>query len=204
MPVVTRASPLPPHERRAAIIAATERLIVAEAGNVSTRAIAEAAGIAEGTIFRVFPTKEAIIDAIFEEVFDPATRRAEIARIDLGADLETRLIELVSILKRRMRRIQALFAAVGFRKPAAMSDKKGAGRHDFGLAEVAAVLALDENRLRVPPTEAARLLFAVMMAMNNPMFGGRADVDPREIVDLFLNGVAVHPGSASTSGRLPC
>src|SRR5688572_13837563 len=85
-----RASPLPPHERRAAIMAATERLIVSKGGNVSTSAIARAAGIAEGTIFRVFPTKEAIIDAIFEDAFNREAGRAELAAIDLEGDLEWR------------------------------------------------------------------------------------------------------------------
>src|SRR5438874_10581931 len=109
---MARAAPLPPQERRAAIMAATERLIVAQGGNVGTKAIAEAAGIAEGTIFRVFPTKEAIIDAIFEDAFNYETRRAEIAAIDLKVDLETRLVALALILQRRMQRIQALLAAV--------------------------------------------------------------------------------------------
>ena len=182
-------------------MAATERLIVAQGGNVSTRAIAEAAGIAEGTIFRVFPTKEAIIDAIVEDAINPDTRKAEIAAIDPGADLETRLTELVAILQRRMRRLQALFAAIGFRKPASWQNRKAGGRHEFGMSEVAAILEPDQGRIRVPVPEAARLLFAVVMSLNNPMFGGRSDIDPKEVVDLFLNGVAVPP---NTSGKPSC
>jgi AcrR family transcriptional regulator len=183
---------------------ATERLIIAQGGNVSTRAIAEAAGIAEGTIFRVFPTKEAIIDAILEDAINQETRKTEIAAIDLEADLEARLKELVSILQRRIRRIQALFAAVGFRRPQSARGKKHVRRHGLDLAEVAAILEPDRDRLRVSPPEAARLLFAMVMALTNPMFGGRTDVDPDTIVDLILNGVARHSLSPSTAKGSSC
>src|SRR5690349_6121377 len=105
-----RAAPLQPEERKAAIIAATERLIVAEGGAVSTRAIAKAAGIAEGTIFRVFPTKEAIIDAIFADAFSREPLIAALAAIDLDQSLEARMEEVVAVIQRRMRRMMALFA----------------------------------------------------------------------------------------------
>jgi AcrR family transcriptional regulator len=192
---MARAAPLPPQERRAAIMAATEKLIVAQGGNVGTKAIAEAAGIAEGTIFRVFPTKEAIIDAIFEDAFTYETRRAEIAAIDLNADLESRLMALATILQRRIQRIQDLIAAVGFRRLPSMRDRKSVKQREEDLGELAAIFEPDSKRLRVPPREAARLLFAIVMAMTNPMMGGRSNVDPREIVALLLNGVILQSTS---------
>src|SRR6185437_10931544 len=50
-PMSTRAPAMRAEERRAAIIAATLPLLLERGTNISTRQIAETAGIAEGTIF---------------------------------------------------------------------------------------------------------------------------------------------------------
>jgi AcrR family transcriptional regulator len=201
---MVRASPIHPDQRRAAIIATTERLIVAHGGNVSTRAIAEAAGIAEGTIYRVFPTKEAIIDAIFEDAFNRDAYRREVGAVDLNADLRIRMIELVGILQRRIRRIMALFTAIGFRRPPSMHDPKIGVRRELSFVEIAAILEPDRDRLRLPPLEAARLLQAMVMALSNPMLSERTDAAPEEIVDLILNGIARHPAFPSSFERPSC
>ena len=66
-----RASALPPDERRSAIIDATLPLLLENAEMVTTRQIAEASGIAEGTIFRVFADKDAVIAAVIDAAVDP-------------------------------------------------------------------------------------------------------------------------------------
>lgn len=58
---MTRAQPLPPAERRASLIAATRQLILDHGPDVTTRQVAEAAKVAEGTLFRVFPTRRDLI-----------------------------------------------------------------------------------------------------------------------------------------------
>ena len=73
---------LPLDDRRAALIAATEPLLERFGREVSTRRVAEAAGVAEGTIFRAFATKEDLIDAVIEDAFDNQRTCDALAKVD--------------------------------------------------------------------------------------------------------------------------
>ena len=56
--------------RRASIIAAARPLLVEFGAAVTTKQVAEAAGIAEGTIFRAFADKDTLLRAVFEAAAD--------------------------------------------------------------------------------------------------------------------------------------
>ena len=75
VPRSRRAEALPADERRAMIVEAMLPLLLEHGEMVTTRQIAEAAGIAEGTIFRVFADKDELIAAVVEHAAD-ATRRS--------------------------------------------------------------------------------------------------------------------------------
>jgi AcrR family transcriptional regulator len=193
---VTRATPLPPDERRAALIAATEPLLEQFGREVSTRQIAEAASVAEGTIFRAFATKDALIDAVLEDVFDVQRTCDELRRIDPALDLEPRLVDAVRVLQIRLRRMFALFHSMRLGPRPDQPDFRARQHQDNERlnAEIALLLQPDHDRLRVPPAEAANAVRAVTFALTHPIVGNDRHPRPEQIVDLVLHGVGKEAG----------
>ena len=188
---VSRATPLPPDERRAALIAATEPLLEKFGRDVSTRQIAEAACVAEGTIFRVFSTKEALIDAVLEDVFDVQRTCDELDAIDRGLDLEARMVVAVQVLQARLYRVFALFHSMRIGPKQDHRDFRERQRRDNDTlnAALTALLEPDADRLRVPPAEAANALRTMTFALTHPILGNERFTEPAQIVDLLRHGI---------------
>jgi len=179
-----RAAAMPPAERRAAIVAAAMPLVLQHGIGVSTRQIAEAAGIAEGTIFRVFPDKESLIAAVVDSAFDPAPVERALANIDPAMPFEERVTAAVVIMQRRLRDIWNITAAVG------VPSSPPSPRHR--TTEFAALTALFESerqQLSHPPKMVAQTLRGLTLALTHPALAPDQPVSPAEIVSLLLDGV---------------
>ena len=189
---MTRANPLPPDERRATLIAATEPLLEKYGRDVSTRQIAEAANVAEGTIFRAFATKDELIEAVLEDVFDVQRTCDELHRIDLALPLEQRLVTAVAVLQARLRRVFALFHSMRLGPRPDRPDFRARQHADNERlnTEIARLLEPDRNQLRVPPDEAANALRAITFALTHPIVGNDRHPRPEQIADLVLHGIA--------------
>jgi AcrR family transcriptional regulator len=185
-----RARPLAPGDRREAIIAATRPLLYEHGRDTTTKLIAEAAGIAEGTIFRSFPTKEELFDAVLEREFDPEAFLALVAEIDPALPLRDRLVAYTALLQRRFLGIFRLMAAMGMPKPPAKFQDEQVRRrlHDHGLV---AVIAVDAEHLSLPVERVVELVRGLTFAASHPHLTDQRPLTPEEIVDVLLHGVLV-------------
>ena len=112
-----RAAPMAPEQRRAAIVGSTLALIRQHGAQVSTRQIAEAAGVAEGTIFRVFPNKDALICAATDAAFDPGPVVQQIRSVPADQPLEQRLLQVATIMQERLRSVIELLTVLRLGAP---------------------------------------------------------------------------------------
>lgn len=186
--MTTRAPGLPAEERRCAIIAAALPLFLERGVNVTSRQIAEAAGVAEGTLFAVFGDKQAIIRAAVEAALDPEPAERALAAIDRGLPFEEQLVEAVSIMQQRLSNIWRLLSNVGVTgaaKPPAT-----------GSPALAALIRASGFRLRSDPETAAHQLRALTLAVSHPALYPGEPMRPRDIVRLLLDGIRLPAGGS--------
>ena len=192
---------MPVEERRRVIARATVPLIVAHGRDVTTRQIAEASGVAEGTLFRVFADKEAIIDAAVEEFLDPEPFREELRRIDPSLPLEFKLRLILDRFQDRFAGIFGVFASLGGRpRPPAHPEP------ELIVGIFADLLAPELERLRVPPERVFAFVRLVAFASAVPHFSDTTGLDTAELADLIARGIAADrpASSAPATEAAPC
>ncbi len=185
-----------PEERRAAIVDATLPLVLQHGAGVSTRQIAEAAGIAEGTIFRVFPDKEAVIQAVTAKAFDPELTLRSLRAIDPALPFRERFTEAVAIGQRRLLGVFRLIDALGMQGPPKVDDEAAAQRNkmnDEFLGVLVDVIGPDAAKLRVPAAEFAHAARLLMFSATHPMISQGRTLDAAEIVTILLDGMRREP-----------
>ncbi len=196
-----RATPLSPDERRSSIVEAVLPLVIERGELPSSREVAAAAGIAEGTIYRAFDDKAALLHAVAERALTmPPTPSGPLALEELP-DLHARVAELARRMQQRMQIVHTVFMAV--RRQLLSEGRHGPGE-DGPPAYVAeaneqlhrrlvAVLEIDRDRLRVEPETAATVLRSLVFGCAHPAMGGEP-LTPEQIADLVIHGVA-HPAT---------
>jgi AcrR family transcriptional regulator len=190
-----------PGERRAALIAATVPLLREHGLDLSTKRIAQAAGVAEGTIFGVFPDKQSLLVAALLEALDPGPTLDAVAAIDRQLTLRERLTEAVRLVIDRFRANAHLMTAARsvLQGCDAETHRRMAESRQRLLAALTALIEPDAAQLRSSPATTARIL---LVFCGGNTFGPYGDPDrftAPEIVSLLLDGLHIVSAGADAS-----
>jgi AcrR family transcriptional regulator len=175
------------------LVDATLPLLIEHGPTVTTRMIAEAAGVAEGTIFRVFPDKETLIRAAIWQVLDPEPTLADLRTVDMSLPLRIRILQVTSILQRRLLRVFHLMLALRRSTPSHPHDEAwrpaAQSANQSVLAEVVRILEPDADQLRWPPMEVARVLRLLIFSGSHPLITEGLLLRADEITEVVLDGL---------------
>jgi AcrR family transcriptional regulator len=190
-----RAEPLAPDERRRAIVEAVIPLLLERGSAVTTRQMAEAAGIAEGTIFRVFPDKAALILEAVRVSVDPDPIKEELAAIYEEAPFEVQLAEAARILLERFEVVVALLTVL--RTLPVSAEHHPTGPPPFVAVANSVIndallemFKRHEERLRIEPRRAVAAFRGLILASGHPSMSLTERLTVDEIVSVLLTGIA--------------
>jgi AcrR family transcriptional regulator len=196
-----RASATSPDDRRKAIAQAILPVLAVRGRESSPRERAGAAGIAEGTIFRVFPDKRSLMLAAAQEAINPADGAAEWqeAMQSLGSLREKVVVAAQRVLDRMRMTMSVMFAVrrhLGSHEELHKHDKKHFGPPQFVLdaqaelhRRLTGIFEAHRDELAVDPEVAAVALRSLIFGASRPELGMAPALSAEQIADLLLSGV---------------
>ena len=190
-----RAAPLPREERRRALLDATRPLLIEHGPGVSTRRIAEAAGIAEGTIFRVFHTKQDLLNEVIVDALAPEAALARLAALADAPDLAALTAGIIGVLQQHAQESRTLLALVEHplvsRSDATVCPVPRHGERHQGLVEaIEHLLSSRADELSVSPRAAAGALYALAFGSTMGVTPAGVPPAPDRVAHLLLHGIA--------------
>ena len=182
-----------PEDRRRAILDAVAPLLLEQGTSLTTRQLAEAAGVAEGTLFRVFDSKQELIAAAALAALEAEPAVDQLAGLPDGQALTERVSSILAIVQQEIRRTRALLMAAfhrdGAGPPPGAHHKPFHHERQQRVAD-AITQSLQEyaGQLTVPPRTAAGVLQA--MAFASTFTDTPALTEPSDVAHVVLHGIA--------------
>ncbi len=188
--------------RRAQILEAAAQVFARHGfRGATTRAIAQAAGVAEGTIFRYFPTKRHLLLALFE-AFTIRPIRQQLQALETMEPqewLETFLAERLTAMRAHLPLMQALYQEIRTDEAVRQAFVEQIARPFLEQVQALLATALQRRQRALHP---ALVLWAIWGALHGvTIFGMEMDPDlaalppeqiARELTALFLWGLEGH------------
>lgn len=146
--------------------------------------------MAEGTIFRVFESKDELVEAALDEAFAPGQLLVRLDEIDPGEPLPEKLLKLASVLQQRFRATFGLMRVMGEMDPPrhARSDQRRVEVDSARLAMVAFAQD-DAGQLSVSPDMLVHMLRLLTFAGSSEQISDGQMLSPEQIVVTLLHGV---------------
>ena len=182
-----------PEDRRTAIVEVTIPLLREHGVAVTTKQVAEAAGIAEGTVFRAFGTKDELVQACATAVFDTTGVVTTLRGIDPGLPLDDRLVAAVAVMQAWVERIIGVIGALHHAGEGPVRHPQGSHPPRKPMSDPAVDAAFldligpDAGSLRLPPQDVVNILAHLTLSSAHPMLPVRS-MTPAEIVSVVLDG----------------
>jgi AcrR family transcriptional regulator len=192
---------LPQAQRRAQILEKASEYFAEHGLGAQTRALADACGVSQRLLYTIFPSKAALLDAVYEaEIAGPMKSVWFVRLQDRGVPLERRLTEFYceywdAILTRRWLRL-FLHASLAEASVAPVFIADMLSR----LLQIIVREAAFEQRLCAPGTldqthEVAWILHGAVshLAIRRHIYGNRSSVEAQQVIALhvksFLGGL---------------
>jgi AcrR family transcriptional regulator len=165
-------------------------LFIEQGASLSTRQLADHLGIAEGTIFRAFGDKDALVRAAVRAFFDRAEAHLSTGIVDASLPLEEKVARLVKGAREHAR---GVFAMLSLLDPAEAGQYIARARSGAFEAAIADAFAPDAASLGVAPDRVAALLRIAVIAASAPPHHQHSVLDDDELVQFTLYGIAGRP-----------
>ncbi len=175
-------------DRRESILDAVVPLLPSHGADITTKDIADAAGIAEGTIFRAFADKDELIQQAVARFMDPEPTFCALEKIDPALELETKVRAVVDIFRERFSGVVGVVSALGHRKPP-HEHTRDPRADERARAIFAALFAPDADRFRIDQGLAVFFIRLLAFGSSMPMFTADRDLDTEQLVDFILQGI---------------
>ena len=184
-------------DRREQVIAAAMPLIAERGTLIKTADIAKAAGIAEGTLFRVFSDKEVLLDACLERAMDPTKLADAISSASHMPELEVAIEAVVAVVvghfECALPIVHGMMPTTPFRPQRAVMI----GSMFEALLDATTKLMqhyVDQGVLSGNPSELSQVLVGLAQSSAWQQFFDRGrGASTAGMVSLFLNGCRTQP-----------
>jgi AcrR family transcriptional regulator len=190
-----RAKPMVADDRRKAILDVVIPLLRAKGSSLTTAEIAQAANIAEGTIFRVFRDKPAVILEAVKFAMDATPVAEAIRAISAEAPMRTQLVEAATVLRDYFNRMVALGESLRTGSPVHRARPQDMAAlikssSDTISAALAELFARHRAVLRVPPAAAKAAFRGLVFASAHPLLPPKERLALEDAVSILLSGIA--------------